>query len=41
MDVVWVTGVMGIERQDTGMGVSGYAIQAETVDPYKANENKR
>lgn len=41
MDVVWVTGVMGIERQDTGMGVSGYAIQADTVDPYKANENKR
>lgn len=41
MDVVWVTGVMGIERQDTGMGVSGYAINADVVEPYKANEGKR
>lgn len=41
MDVVWVTGVMGIERQDTGMGVSAYAISADAVEPYKANEAKR
>jgi hypothetical protein len=41
MDVVWVTGVMGIERQDTGMGVSAYAINADAVEPYKANEAKR
>ena len=41
MDVVWVTGVMGIERQDTGMGVSAYAIQAESVDPYKPTDGKR
>jgi len=41
MDVVWVTGVMGIERQDTGMGVSAYAINADAVEPYKANEGKR
>ncbi|MFM8796267.1 MAG: DUF3299 domain-containing protein [Betaproteobacteria bacterium] len=41
MDVVWVTGVIDIERQDTGMGVSGYAIQADAVEPYKAPEGKR
>ena len=41
MDVVWVTGVMGIERQDTGMGVSAYAINADVVEPYKASEGKR
>ncbi|MFM8346249.1 MAG: DUF3299 domain-containing protein [Betaproteobacteria bacterium] len=41
MDVVWVTGMMDIERQDTGMGVSGYAIQADAVEPYKAPEGKR
>jgi len=41
MDVVWVTGVLGIERQDTGMGVSGYAINADVVEPYKAHEGKR
>jgi hypothetical protein len=41
MDVVWVTGLMDIERQDTGMGVSGYAIQADVVEPYKAPDGKR
>lgn len=41
MDVVWVTGPMGIERQDTGMGVSGYAITADVVEPYKAPEGRR
>ncbi len=41
MDVVWVTGVMGIERQDTGMGVSAYAISADVVEPYKASDAKR
>lgn len=41
MDVVWVTGSMGIERQDTGMGVSGYAILAEVVEPYKAPEGRK
>ena len=41
MDVVWVTGVLGIERQDTGMGVSGYAVQADAVEPYKAPDGKR
>ncbi len=41
MDVVWVTGVLSLERQDTGMGVSGYAIQADAVEPYKAPEGKR
>lgn len=41
MDVVWVTGVMGIERQDTGMGVSAYSISADTVEPYKASDAKR
>lgn len=41
MDVVWVTGLMDIERQDTGMGVSGYAIQADVVEPYKAPDGRR
>lgn len=41
MDVVWVTGMMGIERQDTGMGVSGYALNAEVVEPYRAPDSKR
>lgn len=35
MDVVWVTGLLDLERQDTGMGVSGYALQADRVEPYK------
>jgi hypothetical protein len=39
--VVWVTGVIGIERQDTGMGVSAYAISADVVEPYKASDAKR
>lgn len=41
MDVVWVTGVMDLERQDTGMGVSGYNIRADGVEPYKAPDGKR
>jgi hypothetical protein len=41
MDVVWVTGMMDLERQDTGMGVSGYNIQADGVEPYKATDSRR
>lgn len=41
MDVVWVTGVIGIERQDTGMGVSAYAILADLVEPYRTSDSKR
>lgn len=41
MDVVWVTGVIDIERQDTGMGVSGYAMRADAVEPYRTPEGKR
>ena len=36
MDVVWVTGTMATERQDTAMGVSGYSLAADGVEPYKA-----
>lgn len=38
MDVVWVSGTMSIERQDTAMGVSGYALAADAVEPYKADK---
>lgn len=36
MDVVWVSGTLGLDRQDTGMGVSGYSLQADAVEPYRA-----
>ena len=38
MDVVWVTGTMATERQDTAMGVSGYSLAADGVEPYKADK---
>lgn len=34
MDAVWVTGTMHIERSDSSMGVSGYAMSAERVVKY-------
>ncbi|MBQ0960257.1 DUF3299 domain-containing protein [Ideonella sp. 4Y11] len=36
MDTVWVTGALATERSNTDMGVSGYALAAELVEPYKA-----
>jgi hypothetical protein len=35
MDVVWVSGTLKTQRQDSPMGVSGYSMQASTVEPYK------
>jgi uncharacterized protein len=36
MDTVWVSGQLATERSNTDMGVSGYALAADTVEPYKA-----
>jgi len=35
MDVVWVSGTLKTQRQDSPMGMSGYALQASVVEPYK------
>lgn len=35
MDAVWVTGKLRTHRRDSTMGVSGYAMTAETIDPYQ------
>jgi hypothetical protein len=35
MDVVWVSGTLKTQRQDSPMGVSGYSMRASTVEPYK------
>lgn len=35
MDVVWVQGVLSTQRQDSAMGVSGYALAAEVVEAYR------
>lgn len=35
MDVVWVSGALSTRRQDSPMGMSGYAMKADTVDPYR------
>lgn len=34
MDAVWVRGRLRIERSDSGMGVSGYRLDAAGVEPY-------
>lgn len=34
MDVVWVDGTLKAQRSDSGMGVSGYRLDAEAVIPY-------
>ncbi len=34
MDVVWVDGTLKAQRNDSGMGVSGYHLDAEAVIPY-------
>lgn len=36
MDTVWVSGTMGLGRQDSGMGVSGYRLVASSVTRYSA-----
>lgn len=34
MDTVWVSGRLATERRDTEMGMSGYSMKAEGVEPY-------
>lgn len=36
MDAVWVSGTLKLSRTDTGMGVSGYRMDAVRVAPYVA-----
>ena len=36
MDVVWASGTIKVRRQDSPMGVSGYAMDGSTVEPYRA-----
>jgi len=36
MDAVWVSGTLRIARQNSSMGMSGYAVEARAVEPYKA-----
>lgn len=35
MSAVWVSGILGLERTDSEMGVSGYTLQAVHVEAYK------
>jgi hypothetical protein len=41
MDAVWVTGVLSTGRRDSPMGVSGYAMAGEVVEPYRGEEKAR
>jgi uncharacterized protein len=34
MDAIWVTGTLRIQRQDSAMGNSGYAIEGGTLERY-------
>ncbi len=34
MDTVWVAGTLELHRADSGLGVAGYRIQADSVRPY-------
>ena len=35
MDAVWASGTFSTRRQDSPMGVSGYSMAAELVEPYR------
>lgn len=35
MSAVWVTGVLQTVRKDSGMGVSGYALDLAGIEPYR------
>jgi hypothetical protein len=35
MAVVWVSGKLSLQRSNTDMGVSSYAMAADAVEPYK------
>ncbi len=34
MDAMWVSGTLGLDRTDTGMGVAGYRMRGEAFEPY-------
>lgn len=34
MDTVWVAGTLELHRADSGLGVAGYRLQADSVRPY-------
>ena len=34
MDMVWVSGVMRVDKRDTEMGQAGYQLKADRVVPY-------
>jgi hypothetical protein len=35
MSAVWVSGVLSTVRKDSGMGVSGYALELARIEPYR------
>jgi hypothetical protein len=35
MSAVWVTGVLQTVRKDSGLGVSGYALELARIEPYR------
>lgn len=35
MDTVWVNGLLQTERQDSEMGVSGYRLELDDIEPYE------
>ena len=35
MDAIWVTGTLKIGRSDTRMGVSGYVLEVNRIEPYR------
>jgi uncharacterized protein len=41
MDAVWVSGVLSTGRNDSPMGVSGYAMAGEVVEPYRREEKTK
>lgn len=36
MDAVWVSGTLTTQRQESSMGMSGYAVSADRVERYRA-----
>lgn len=39
MDAIWVSGTLGLERNKSEMGASGYSMAAKKVTKYKINGN--
>lgn len=40
MDAVWVSGQLKVERTDTGLGVAGYRLEGQRVEPYQENSKR-